>query len=249
MFPVPSVLADEPVKCLAFAAVIFFANVIQAVTGFAGVMLALPPSMLLFGPDMAKAAVNAVNWAACAYLAWHNRAYLVRREFFRIIGWMLAGIAAGLWLYGAVDAALLIPLYGAIIIAVALKNLLLKRSDRPLPRWAPVPILFGAGVIHGMFVSGGALLVLYLAATFRDKHAFRANASAVWAVLNLFLMIADFEKGLYDAEFFTLTALAFLPLGAAVWLGNAIHSRINQSLFNHLTYGLLLLSGAMIILW
>ena len=249
MFPIPSVLAEEPVKCLLFAAVIFLANVIQAITGFAGVMLALPPSMLLFGPDMAKASVNAVNWFVCAWLAWQNRHYLIRREYFRIIGWMLVGIAGGIWLYDAVNAAVLVPCYGAIIIAVALKNLLLKRSEAPLPRWAPVPILLGAGIIHGMFVSGGALLVIYLAATFRDKHVFRANASAVWTTLNLFLMVADYERGFYNAEFFTLTALALIPLFLAVWLGNAIHSRIDQTLFNRLTYGLLFLSGAMILLW
>ena len=39
-----------------------------------------------------------------------------------------------------------------------------------------------------------------------------------------------------------------IPLLLAVYIGNKIHSRINQRMFNYSTYGLLLLSGAMILL-
>ena len=40
---------------------------------------------------------------------------------------------------------------------------------------------------------------------------------------------------------------AIIPLLLAVYIGNKIHSRINQRMFNYSTYGLLLLSGAMIL--
>ena len=55
--------------------------------------------------------------------------------------------------------------------------------------WA---VLLGAGVVHGMFVSGGALLVVYAAATFRDKEVFRSTLAAVWVILNGLLMGKDF---------------------------------------------------------
>lgn len=61
-------------------------------------------------------------------------------------------------------------------------------------------------------------------------------------------MVSDYEKGLWNGELLTLTAVAAVPLILAVWLGNRIHSRIDQTLFNRLTYGLLLLAGAMILL-
>ena len=41
------------IKFVIFAAAIFVSNIVQSLTGFAGVMLSIPPSMLLFGPDMA----------------------------------------------------------------------------------------------------------------------------------------------------------------------------------------------------
>lgn len=40
-------------KFVIFAAAIFVSNIVQSLTGFAGVMLSIPPSMLLFGPDKA----------------------------------------------------------------------------------------------------------------------------------------------------------------------------------------------------
>lgn len=243
-----SYLSSYPLTCALFAAVIFAANVLQVLTGFAGVMLSLPAGILLVGPDMAKASINVLSWIVNAAVAWQNRQYLDRRELMRIISFMAFGTAAGIALYGAADPALLIPCYGALIIAVALKNLLLSPPSGAFPKWAALPVLFGAGVIHGLFVSGGTLLVIYLAAVFRDKHRFRANASAVWVALNLFLMVSDYEKGLYNGEFLTLAVLSLPALAAALLAGNAIHDRIDQKLFDRLTYGLLVIAGTMILL-
>lgn len=239
---------SESVKLALFALAVFVSNIVQALTGFAGVMLSIPPSMILFGPDMAKAVINAICWLVCAVLMWQNRQYINKKEILRIVGFMLIGMAAGIYLYSIVNPKILQPLYGAIIVAAALKNILMKQSDHALPNWISIPVLLGAGVIHGMFASGGALLVVYLVATFRDKNSFRANVAAVWTVLNLVLMFSDFEKGLYNTEFAQLFLLSLVPLAIAMYLGNKIHGMINQKMFNRVTYGLLLLSGSLILL-
>ena len=222
-------------------------NIVQALTGFAGVMLSIPPTILLYGPDMAKAVINVICWLVCAYLMVKNREYINKKELGRIILFMLIGMAAGIYLYNIVDARILVPVYGLLIVGVALKNLLLKPSGASLPDWVAIPVLLGAGIIHGMFASGGALLVVYLASAFRDKNAFRANVASVWTVLNLVLMFTDYEKGLYNTEFFELLGIGVIPLVIAVYLGNKIHSMINQQMFNRLTYGLLLAAGSMIL--
>lgn len=115
-----------------YGAVIFGANVIQALTGFAGTLLTLPPCILLFGPDLAKALANVAGWLLCAAVAWQNRRYLDRRALAHILLYMFAGMAAGVWLYDRVDAAWLIPFYGALLIAVALKNLCIH-TEKQLP--------------------------------------------------------------------------------------------------------------------
>ena len=235
-------------KFVIFAAAIFVSNIVQALTGFAGVMLSIPPSMLLFGPDMAIAVINALCWGVSVVLAWRNRRYLNLKGVLTIVGFMLAGMAIGVKLYSLVSPQIIGPVYGGIIVAAALKNLLVKPSEKPMSHWLSAVILIGAGIIHGMFASGGALLVVYLAATYPNKSTFRANVAAVWSCLNLVLMFKDFEKGMFNAQAFHLMLIAIIPLLLAVYIGNKIHSRINQRMFNYSTYGLLLLSGAMILL-
>ena len=235
-------------KFVIFAAAIFVSNIVQALTGFAGVMLSIPPSMLLFGPDMAIAVINALCWGVSVVLAWRNRRYLNLKCVLTIVGFMLAGMAIGVKLYSLVSPQIIGPVYGGIIVAAALKNLLVKPSEKPMSHWLSAVILIGAGIIHGMFASGGALLVVYLAATYHNKYTFRANVAAVWSCLNLVLMFKDFEKGMFNAQAFHLMLIAIIPLLLAVYIGNKIHSRINQRMFNYSTYGLLLLSGAMILL-
>jgi len=77
-------------------------------------------------------------------------------------------------------------IYAVIIILIALKNILLKK-DFELGKLLSIVILIMAGVIHGMFVSGGSLLVIYAVYTFKDKNIFRATLAPVWVILNTFL--------------------------------------------------------------
>ena len=50
-------------KELLFLLVLFVSNVIQAITGFAGTVLAMPPSVYLLGLDHAK--VVLMLWPGC----------------------------------------------------------------------------------------------------------------------------------------------------------------------------------------
>lgn len=241
-------MLPEVVKLALFMLAVFISNIVQALTGFAGVMLSIPPTILLYGPDMAKAVINAICWLVCALLMYQNRQYINPKELLRIVVFMLVGMAIGIHLYNVVNPNVLVPLYGAIIVGAALKSLIFKQSTSALPNWIAIPVLLGAGVIHGMFASGGALLVVYLVATFRDKDSFRANVASVWTILNLVLMFNDYEKGLYNTEFFELLGLGVIPLVIAIYLGNKIHDMINQKMFNRVTYCLLLAAGSMILI-
>ncbi len=235
-------------KLALYMLIVFYSNVVQALTGFAGVMLSIPPLILLYGPDTAKGVINILSWLICLLIAWQNRQYTQWKQVRHIVLYMLAGMMLGIFLYRHIDASFLVPFYGLIIVCVALKNLFLKPQDRPLPEWIYTLVLFGAGIIHGMFVSGGALLVIYLAAKFKDKYLFRANVASVWCIVNLLLIGADFQKGIYTAQFFKMTALGLIPLALALWTGNKIHRRINQTAFRRVTYVLLLAAGSSILL-
>jgi uncharacterized membrane protein YfcA len=103
--------------------------------------------------------------------------------------------------------------------------------------------MLGAGVMHGLFSTGGPLLVWALGQSIPEKRAFRATLSCVWLVLGCALTTAYAANGhLHGA---TLRAtLALLPvLGVAILAGEWAHQRLDERRFRVLVYALLLATG------
>lgn len=228
-----------------FMLVLFGANVIQGITGFAGTLLAMPPSMLLIGPDKAKAILNILAVLSSCMIVLYSFRYVNTRELMKIILGMLVGMVGGIYLYTLCPLNFLLPVYGGFIVLIGMKNLCFK-PIASFSKGRSYAILIGAGVVHGMFVSGGALLVMYAAATFKDKNVFRATIASVWFILNIVLMGKDYMNGLYDQQVIFLTLASVIPLLAATYMGAVIHDRINQGLFMKLSYILLVLSGVLL---
>ena len=99
-----------------------------------------------------------------------------------------------------------------------------------------------------MFVSGGALLVVYAAKVLKDKNEFRATIAPVWVLLNTVLMISDIRSGFFTADLFTLIAISCITLIFAMYVGNKLYKKIDQDGFLKLVYFLLIISGAMVII-
>lgn len=233
------------VQEIVFLLVLFGANVIQGITGFAGTLLAMPPSILLIGPDKAKAVLNIMAVVSSSLIVCQSFCRVDVHELLKITAAMMAGMMIGIYVYDRCPLSFLLPVYGAFIIAVGLRNLRTRTAPVYSRRqgWA---VLLGAGIVHGLFVSGGALLVLYAAATFKDKDVFRSTLSAVWVILNALLMGKDYFSHVYDSSVMMLTVVGIVPLLGAICLGTAIHRRIDQTVFMKLSYGLLIISGAVL---
>ena len=235
------------VKILLFQLVFFFANTVQAITGFAGTVLAMPPSTYLLGLDNAKVVLNAMAWVSGLMIAIMNYRYINWKELAKIVVFMIAGMFAGMEICRVINSdSTLLTIYGFVILAIALKNLLVKK-ETDLPQAALYLVLLAAGVIHGMFVSGGALLVIYAVQVLKDKNEFRATVAPVWVVLNTFMMITQYRSGLFTTENVQLIAVSILPLFLATWLGGKLAQRLNQNVFLNLTYILLIISGVSLV--
>lgn len=230
-----------------FLLVLFIANTVQAVTGFAGTLLAMPPSILLIGPDRAKVILNIMGFFSSIFIGFYSYRDIDWKQLVKILAFMGIGMVGGIYIYMLCLLSFLLPFYGAFIVGVGLKNFFFP-SDGGLSRYLSYGILLGAGIMHGMFVSGGALLVFYATATFKDKKVFRATLSAVWLVLSIFLMGKDYVSGFYDQQVLILTALSILPLIAATYAGNRIHDKISQVVFIKISYLLLIVSGIFLLL-
>ena len=216
-----------------FLAAFFFAYTVQAITGFAGNIFAMPVGTTLLGLESTVSILNAMGFFACGLLTALN---------IKSVNWRELGI----WLDTLVPLHILLKIYGVIIVIIGIKNLAVPQQ-KFMPEWALWIILALAGLIQGMFVSGGALLVIYAVQKLRDQQQFRITLSAVWTVLNLIYAGIAFQQGHFTGDVVQIIVFC-VPLAVlATFLGSKLQKKISQERFLKLTYVLLLCVGVILL--
>lgn len=229
-----------------FLAAFFFAYTVQAITGFAGNIFAMPVGATLLGLSPTVSILNAMGFFACGLLAVLNIKHVNWREFGKIIAVMIVFMVVGIWLDTLMPLHVLLKIYGAVIVFIGAKNLIFTRQ-KFLPEWALWIILALAGLIQGMFVSGGALLVIYAVQKLTDKDQFRATLSAVWSILNLLYAGAQLYQGHFTHEVWVMVLCCVPLIVLATVVGGKLAKRISQERFLKLTYVLLLVIGTVLL--
>lgn len=236
----------EPLTAALLFLVLLFANGIQAITGFAGTLLAMPPCIRLIGADDAKTVLNLLAQASCFLILLGSWRSVNRRALAKMLVLMFAGMAVGIWLYRQLPLDFLLTVYGVLIAAVALQKLFWPRLFPQKAKWLTLLVPL-AGIIHGMFVSGGALLVVYASGALPRKEEFRATMAAVWFFLGFFLTGSQIRSGVVTPRVWLLTLFCLVPMALGTFVGGRLVKHISQGLFSKITYILLLLSGILAI--
>ena len=186
-----------------FFLVVFLTNIIQCITGFAGTVLAMPFSIMLVGFDVAKPILNVLGIVASIGVIASNVKSVNKYELCKILSLSLIGMLAGLMIvhYVNLSAGILYKVLGTVIIAFTIMGCSQTFSKYPPKNDKPSVlmhlVLIAGGLVHGMFVCGGPLLVVYAARTLKDKEEFRTTLSAIWLVLNSIIMVSDIQAGLF----------------------------------------------------
>lgn len=245
------------IKSILFFIVVFISNVIQCITGFAGTVLAMPFSIMLVGFDTAKTILNVLGIAASAGVLAMNGKSFNKKEFAKITGIMLIGMIAGFAVVRSfsVTADILYKILGITVILFTVIGCVRtfgnQSDDRNTDKKASIfsyLILIVSGVVHGMFVCGGPLLIVYASQRLKDKDEFRATVSAVWIVLNFIIMLTDFKNGNFSIDILPLLLISIVILFAAVWAGNKIAKHMNKKTFMIITYILMGISAVSLLL-
>ena len=233
-----------------FMMVLFLSNTVQTITGFAGNMLAMPFSIQVVDISTAKCVLNVFSMIACVWIAFKNRKYIQWKIFAKMVSIMLMGMIFSSLVLGNLSLDYLLVPYGIMIICIALKKLFFK-SDKAtveLPQWLAAIIIFCAGIIHELFISGGSLLVIYAVTALPDKNKFRATVSCMWVVMDGMLIFEHFYMGYYTSINLILIALSVIPLVLSIAAGNWLYKKIDQQTFLKITYTLLLVAGIVVFL-
>lgn len=234
------------IKDLIVFLILFGANLLQAITGFAGTLISMPPTIKLIGADEAKALLNSIAQISSLMIVCTGFKHINWKEFGKIFVCMIIGMTVGVWIYSHFPLKQLLVAYGIMIIVIAFKKIISKNENKKeLPQWFMICILLAAGMIHGMFVSGGALLVVYATLVLKDKEEFRATVALIWVTTGFYITIPQALTGGFNSHVLSLLIVGVIPVFAGTFIGTKMVKKISQDVFMNITYILLLLSGIM----
>lgn len=258
-----------------FYLIIFLTNIIQGITGFAGTVLAMPFSIRLVGYEVAKPVLNLLGMIAGIYVVAGGYKNVNRKQLKRVALFMAIGILLGILIKHVLTGQekIMYILLGIFVIAIGVRGFLLffleqrktkeglslaekpevlqnpertQTADKLKPSSGALLLL--AGIVHGIFVSGGPLIIGYLTEHTANKEEFRRTVSAVWIILNGIVFVSDIASGYYTLDTIRIQAVSipFLFLGMAV--GGWLFKRMNQKVFLLLTYFLLMVAGVSLLM-
>ncbi|MEG1295190.1 MAG: sulfite exporter TauE/SafE family protein [Niameybacter sp.] len=233
-------------KTFIFLIIVLLTNIIQGITGFAGTVLAMPFTILLLGIEVAKPLLNIVTLVACVLIVFESYKEIVWKEFLKMTAIMLVGVFIGEYIYALFPVDVLLIIYAIFIILIALKGIFV-RKEYEVTDAVLIGVIVLSGIVHGMFLSGGPLLIIY-AVKKLPKKAFRATLAPVWIVLNSYLLVKQFMGGFITTQIMVLSLISVPILIVAVIVGKKLYEHMSQKTFLMLSYMLLLISGISLIL-
>ncbi len=230
---------------------ILLAYTLEAITGFGSIVIALSLGVLFLPFDEVLPVLVCLNIFMTSYLSFHNRRYIHQTLLLKVIlPGMLLGTLFGYWVKPYINDIFLKQVFGIFITwfsARELWHISNASTGKTRSDWQTKVITLVAGISHGLFASGGPLLVYAVAGTKVNKAQFRATLVFVWFILNGLLSMAFLIDGrLYPV----IPKIAmYLPLLlVAVLQGNYMHHKVDQLYFKKIIYYLLLLTGTLLII-
>lgn len=230
-----------------FILVAVVAMFIQSLVGFGGNPIAMPFGILLVGVTLAKPVMTIVAGFIGIVVAVREFRHINWKEVVKMCSVMLVGIALGLWVFKTVELDFLLIAYAIVVLAIGIKKLFFppKADAHPVLQYTALGI---AGLMQGLFVSGGSFLAVYSVAQLKDKQEFRATSNAVWGVLDIVLLITYIFDGTLTNEVLITSGICIIPTVIAAWLAGLVAKRINQQTFLKAAYVILIASGAVLLI-
>ena len=226
---------------LAMIALVAFAT--EGAIGFGGTVITACLGAQLVPLDVLLPAFVPLNLAMSAWLLTSGRDAIAWRVLVRTIALPVAvGAAVGLALFHLPAKAALAAVFGGFVAVLAVVQLV-RPASRALSRGWQRAFLVAGGIAHGLFGTGGPLIVYVTRRELADKRAFRATLAVLWLVLNTALLANFLALGLYSRHTAELGGVVGLTLLPGLWLGERIHRALDGARFERLVWTLLLVAG------
>ena len=233
--------------------IILFSFTLEVITGFGGTVTAVSFITALLGMHTGVVILTVIAMIPQLSVVIRNRKKIDWKNYLIIVGLMFPFLFAGRALQSLVDTAVLKRILACFIIAISVfrlvqfvmsRNKQAAQEEQPARvKWYSYLALAGAGVIHGMFSSGGPLAIIYASSAIRDKDSFRSTMCLLWVTLNTVLTVSYAIDGSITTDILK-TILYLIPFViAGIIAGNLIVKRVDNKVFAVVVYSCLLVTG------
>ena len=173
-------------------------------------------------------------------------AWTVLREYARLIGVLMVTILLTAQLLPVIPQRVLFVILGGPILAYALAELVGRRLHLPPQRSAAMDWVVGliSGLFGGLSGSWGPLIVAWLVALRAGKAESMRAQGVIYLVAGAALFVGHLKSGVLNAQSTPLSLLLVLPAGLGMWIGFAVHDRLDPDLFRRWTLVVLAFAGA-----
>ena len=224
----------------------FIAYFVKGITGF-GNTLVMGSLFSFVVPNRLTTPVDLLfSLPTNAYMAWRERKSLSLKTALPLAGLLLVGILPGVFLLKTGNDWVLKAILGAVIMGLALE-MLLRRPMQGEQKKASVVSLALIGLLSGVLVGMygiGALLVTYINRITQNRSQFRANTCFIFLTENIFRVVLYAATGLLTKEVLLLALTLAPAVALGMFVGIKVDKRLNEKAVRYTIIGLLLLSGA-----
>lgn len=239
-------MSPEITNILLLALILVLAHMVETTLGFGDTIIALAFGLFLFPleellPALVALAILQSTWLV---IRWHRQVNW-RLLLVTILPLAALGMIAGILIRNYANETMLIIVLGVFIMlvsAVELIGLYIRKSAAgPLPRYLAVPVIVGGGIFHGLFATGGPLIVYYAGREIREPQAFLGTLAVLWLILNVVLYTTMWLAGSANLQSLQLAAVVLPGFIAGVAIGSFI--KVKELTFKTLTWSVLFIVG------
>jgi hypothetical protein len=226
---------------------VFIAFTIEAMTGFGSIVVALSIGALVMDIQVLVQWLVPLNILMTAPLVWRLRQHIAGTFLLsQVLPFMALGTLVGVLLTGQLPELYSKGLFALLICWFAARSLAQVQAKTHVGITRNT-LIFAAGITHGLFASGGPLLVYACAKTGLNKTQFRATLLSVWLTLNGALTLWFVYSGTLQQQAKHILILVPVVLLGAL-LGNYLHHKVSQQQFTRVVFSVLLLVGGLLLL-
>lgn len=222
--------------------IILISNILQVIAGFGGNMIAVPLSLRLTDLASLKMVLNTFSLVGCIVLMIQTWSSINWKQMIRMTTGMVIGMLIGSVLMSLTSLEYLLYFYGSFVIVVGICKLTVHKEFN-CPKALLLLVILIAGIIHGMFLSGGTMLVIYAMSVMKEKEEFRATLNCTWVITGLLYMFYDISAGNFTEQNIIRSLVGIATLAVSIPFGNYLFNRINQKQFMKMTYVIIILAG------